>query len=257
MAHEPKEGRSSIRLGPMDVPKASDVLADELRERILSGEFSEDAPLPPERELVTQTEMSRSTVREALRILEVQGLVRIKAGRAGGAFIQRPSGDSVATSVNMVIRGQQIRVAALHETREGIEPFCAKLAAQHRTDEDLKALDAANEEIADESGTLASFLQANVDWHVGVATASHNELLTGFMSALSQAIYAATENETFVDQEVRRLTVKAHYSVTRAIRSKDPAAALRRMQRHVHSYGEAIQEIEERTEISVPNTDQT
>ena len=73
----------------MEVPKASDVLANGLRERILSGEFPEGTPLPPERELVTQTRMSRTTVREALRILEVQGLVRIKAGRAGGAFVQR------------------------------------------------------------------------------------------------------------------------------------------------------------------------
>jgi DNA-binding FadR family transcriptional regulator len=55
------------RLGPLTVPKASDVLAAELRERILDGEFAEGTALPAERELVTQTRMSRSTVREALR----------------------------------------------------------------------------------------------------------------------------------------------------------------------------------------------
>src|SRR6266496_2247824 len=76
--------RQPVRLTPMQVPKASDVLADDLRERILRGEFPENTALPPERELVVQTRMSRTTVREALRILEVQGLVRIKAGRAGG-----------------------------------------------------------------------------------------------------------------------------------------------------------------------------
>ena len=90
--------RSSITLGPVDVPKAPDVLARELRERILSGELPEGAALPAERELVKQTQMSRATVREALRILEVQNLVRVKAGRAGGAFVQRPSTASMATS---------------------------------------------------------------------------------------------------------------------------------------------------------------
>ena len=70
--------RSAIRLSPMEVPKASDVLANELRERILSGDYPEGTPLPPERELVVQTRMSRTTVREALRVLEVQGLIRIK-----------------------------------------------------------------------------------------------------------------------------------------------------------------------------------
>jgi DNA-binding FadR family transcriptional regulator len=252
-AQEPKTSRSTVKLMPMEVPKASDVLANELRERILTGEFVEGTALPPERELVTQTRMSRTTVREALRILEVQGLVRIKTGRAGGAFVQRPGKDSVATSVNLLIRGQQIRLAALLETREAIEPFCAKLAARHRTDADLARLEQANKDIADSEGSLAQFLQANVDWHVGVATASHNELLMGLMMALSRAIYTATENENFVDAEVRRTTVRAHRSVTDAIRTQDPEAAVRRMGRHVHAYAEALLAVDERTEISVPD----
>jgi DNA-binding FadR family transcriptional regulator len=250
-AQEPKTVRSPVRLAPMEVPKASDVLANELRERILNGEYPEGTALPPERELVIQTAMSRTTVREALRILEVQGLVRIKTGRAGGAFVQRPGQDSVASSVSLLIRGQQIRLADLLETREAIEPFCARLAARNRTDADLAKLEDANKAIADSEGTLAQFLQANVDWHVGVATASHNELLTGLMTALSRAIYAATENEDFVDAEVRRTTVRAHRSITDAIRAQDPDAAVRRMGRHVHAYAEAVLQVDERTDIVV------
>ncbi|MFD0306892.1 FadR/GntR family transcriptional regulator [Streptomyces sp. NPDC059517] len=251
-AARPSGGRQSvIRLAPMEVPKASDVLANELRERILSGEFDEGTALPPERELVVQTQMSRTTVREALRILEVQDLVRIKTGRAGGAFVQRPGKDSIASSVSLLIRGRQIRLSSLLETREAIEPYCARLAATQRTEEDLAALDAANEAIADEHGTLAAFLQANVDWHVAVATASHNELLTGFMAALSRAIYAATENERFVDAEVRRVAVRAHQSITDAIRAQDPKAAARRMTRHVHGYADAVLAVDERTDITV------
>src|SRR3954469_21217021 len=112
------DARSTIQLSPMDVPKASDVLANKLRERILSGEYPEGTPLPPERELVVQTRMSRTTVREALRILEVQGLIRIKAGRAGGAFVQHPGEESVADSLDLLIRGRRIRLASVHETRE-------------------------------------------------------------------------------------------------------------------------------------------
>ncbi|OXM61027.1 GntR family transcriptional regulator [Amycolatopsis vastitatis] len=236
----------------MEVPKASDVLADDLRERILEGEFEVDTALPTERELVVQTQMGRTTVREALRILEVQGLVRIKAGRGGGAFVQRPGRDSITSSVNLLIRGQKVRLAALLETREAIEPYCAKLAARHRTEADLARLDTANKAIADENSSLADFLHANVDWHVAVATASHNELLTGLMTALSTAIYAATENEAFIDDEVRRTTARAHKSITAAIRAQDPDAAMRRMGRHVHAYAEAVLEVDERTEIPVP-----
>lgn len=242
--------RSTIRLSPMEVPKASDVLANELRERILSGEYPEGTPLPPERELVVQTRMSRTTVREALRILEVQGLIRIKAGRAGGAFVQRPGEEYVASSLELLIRGRQIRLTSVHETREAVEPMCARLAAQHRTAGDLRRIDAANEAIAASDG-LDDFLRANVDWHVAVATASHNEILTGIMMALSRAIYTVTNNEGFINDEVRDITVRAHRSVTRAIKERDADAAVRRMSRHVHAYAAAALEVDDRTAITV------
>ena len=243
--------RSAVVLNPVEVPKASDVLARELRERILSGELAEGTTLPAERELVKQTQMSRATVREALRILEVQNLVRVRAGRAGGAFVQRPTSKSMASSVTMLIRGSKIKLADLMETREALEPFSAELAARKRTDDDLAVLDRANKDIANPDAELAAFLQANLDWHVGVAAASHNELLIGFMIALSHAIYTGTENAAFVDDDVRAVTARAHRSITNAIRSKDADAAGRRMRRHVHSYAKAALAVDEREAITV------
>ena len=243
--------RSGITLGPFEVPKASDVLASQLRERILNGELAEGVSLPAERDLVKQTQMSRATVREALRILEVQNLVRVRAGRAGGAFIQRPTTKSMASSVSMLIRGRQIKLADLLETREALEPFCAELAARKRTDDDLAVLDRANSDIVEPDADLPAFLQANLDWHVGVAMSGHNELLIGFMTALSQAIYAGTENAAFVDDNVRKVTARAHRSITNAIRSRDADAAGRRMRNHVHSYAKAALAVDERDAIIV------
>jgi DNA-binding FadR family transcriptional regulator len=243
--------RSDLKLSPVAVPKASDVLAGQLRERILNGELLEGAPLPAERELVKQTQMSRATVREALRILEVQNLVRVKAGRAGGAFVQRPTTKSIANSVSMLIRGRHIKVVDLMETREALEPFCAELAARNRTSEDLAVLDRANEEIADPDADLEQFLRSNLDWHVGVAVASHNELLIGFMIALSEAIYAGTEDEGFVDIEVRAVTTTAHRMITSAIHDRDAETAGRRMRKHVHGYADALAESDEREAIVV------
>jgi DNA-binding FadR family transcriptional regulator len=236
----------------MQVPKASEVLANELREGILSGRFPKGSALPSERDMVTQTQMSRTTVREALRILEVQGLVRIKTGRLGGAFVQQPDGDSVADTVSLLIRGQRIRLTALLEAREGIEPVCAQLAAKYRTDSDLDRLETANAAITAD-GPLEDFLQANVAWHLAVAAASHNELLNGFMTGLSRAIYSSTDNRGFIDAEIRRITARAHARITEAIRAGDTDAALRRMIRHVHSYAQAIAGVESRTAIEVPS----
>jgi len=85
-----------------------------------------------------------------------------------------------------------------------------------------------------------------------VAEASHNELLTGFMLALSRAIYTATDNQAFVDAEVRRTTIRAHTRVTEAIEAGDGDGAHRRMSRHLHKYAEAISGVEDRTAIEVP-----
>jgi DNA-binding FadR family transcriptional regulator len=153
--------------------------------------------------------------------------------------------------VSLLIRGRHIRLAAIFEAREGIEPTCARLAAKYRTDADLARLAAANAAIS-LGGPLEDFLQANVDWHVAVAEASHNELLTGIMLALSRVIYTATDNQAFVDAEVRRTTIRAHARVTEAIEAGDTEAALRRMTRHLHTYTEAISEVEDRTAIEVP-----
>ena len=243
--------RNALLLPPIDVPKASDVLADILRERILAGDFPEDTALPAERDLVAQARMSRTTVREALRILEAQGFVRIKTGRAGGAFVRMPGDESVASSVELFIKGRRIRLAALLETREAIEPALAQFAAQRRTAEDLTAMDKANDVMAVPNAPLADFLQANVDWHVAVAQASHNELLVGFMSALSRALYLSTENQRFIDESVRRATARAHKAITNAIRNQDTAAAVRRMSRHLHEYATAVTLVEDRVEIDV------
>jgi DNA-binding FadR family transcriptional regulator len=81
--------------------------------------------------------------------------------------------------------------------------------------------------------------------------AGHNQLLIGFMTALSQAIYTGTENAAFVDDDVRAVTQRAHKSITTAIRNGDPEAAGRRMRRHVHSYAKAALAVDKRDAIIV------
>ncbi|WP_329281197.1 FadR/GntR family transcriptional regulator [Streptomyces sp. NBC_01451] len=243
---------SDPRFDVVRVPKASDVLAAEVRERILSGEFTEGMALPPERQLVDQTGLSRATVREALRILEVERLVRIRPGRGGGAFVHRPGHESVTNTVRLVIRGQQIRLEALHETREAIEPTCAALAAKRRTPADLTELDAAHAELLAADDDVPRFLRANVRWHTAVAKAGDNELLIGFMTALSQSIYAATDIDRFMDTEIREVTARAHARINEAIRAQNGPAAMRRMTRHVCGFARAAAEVDQRQRVGLP-----
>ena len=223
----------------MHVPKASDLLADELRERILGGDYAVGMALPTARVLAAQTQLSRMTVHEALRILEIQGLIEIRVGRTGGSFVKEPGQDAVAESVRLLVRGRSIDTTRLLEARAVLEPACAELAARHRSVEELDTLQRANVALA-VSGTTAEFLAANVDWHVAVALASGNEILGGLMQAVARSTFVPANYRIRVDESERRLTEQAHRGITAAIRDGDPDLARQRMARQIEVNAEAL-----------------
>ena len=97
-------------LGKVEVPKAPELLASRLREQILSGAVAEGDVLPTERALGAQTGLGRSTVREALRILQNEGFISIRSGRNGGPVARRPERAFVETSLEHFIRAQRLRL---------------------------------------------------------------------------------------------------------------------------------------------------
>ena len=227
-----------LDITPVNVPKAADVLAGILREKILGGDLNEGMSLPNERDLGSQAGLSRASVREALRILEGEGLIATRIGRNGGSAVVRPSSAAIERSVGIFIRGQRIRLEAVLETRSAIEPPSARFAALHRTDADLEEIEKSHLKLqqASEAGDIPAYVRANLDWHVQVVRASHNELLMAFISAVSQSVYVATDLEGFNSVTVRNAVIRAHRRVMDAIHARDGDAAARRMARHVEAY---------------------
>lgn len=228
--------RPGLVLGGLRVPKASDVLADELRRQILDGVLPEGAALPVERDLAATSGLSRTAVREALRILEIDGLVQTRPGRAGGSFVRRPDASSMARSVGAFVAGRKVKFRALLEVREALEPAGAELAATYRDDDDLAELDNACQRLEESFDDVSGFLLRNLEWHVAVVHASHNDLMDAFIRSLSQAILHGTEIEDFYSETTRELTAAAHRKVVAAIRDGDAGKARRTMTRHVHAY---------------------
>ena len=227
-----------LDISPVNVPKAADVLAGILREKILGGDLNEGMSLPNERDLGSQAGLSRASVREALRILEGEGLIATRIGRNGGSAVVRPSSAAIERSVGIFIRGQRIRFEAVLETRAAIEPPSARFAALHRSDADLDEIEKAHLKLqqASQAEDVPGYVRANLDWHVQVVRASHNELLMAFISAVSQSVYVATDLEGFNSAAVRNAVIRAHRRVMDAIRARDGDAAARRMDRHVAAY---------------------
>ena len=221
------------KLGPIRVPRSSEVLASHLRVHILDGSIADGVPLPAERELVVQTGLSRGSVREALRILHTEGLITTRPGRLGGSVARRPGDDALARYIGLFVQGRGISLMSLLQVREAVEPPIASLAALNRTDEDLEALAVINAKVEDAFANVPVYLEENVNWHVAVATASHNELLKALLIAISGLIFKASAIENFASEEVRTLVIRAHKRILEAIEKRDAEAAQRRMARHL------------------------
>ncbi|HEX4326118.1 MAG TPA: FCD domain-containing protein [Burkholderiales bacterium] len=232
---------SAPSLGLIYVPKSCDLLADRLRTQILDGTIADGAALPAERDLVLQTGLSRGSVREALRILQTEGLVMTRPGRLGGSVARRPGDDAMARYVGMFVQGRGISLLSLLQTREAIGPKLAALAARNRNDEDLDALLDATRRVEDAFADVPVYLAENVNWHRTVAVASHNELLKSFVVAISDLVYKASAIENFANDDVRNLVIKAHRRIADAIAAQDAEAAERRMARHLTAITQQMQ----------------
>jgi DNA-binding FadR family transcriptional regulator len=223
------------RLGRISVQKSYEVLADRLRQTILDGEFAEGVRLPTERELVSQTGLSRGSVREALRKLEVEGLVKTRLGRLGGNIVSRPGNESMAHVITQFVRGRRLSLRTLQEARETLEPELARLAAQRRSAEDIQRLRDLNAEMERAVDDRNQFAAVNVDWHNAVAAASGNDLLAAFLYSISYGVAVSTVAEEYDTPDLRREVMRAHERIIVAIEAGDGDSAFRRMERHLEA----------------------
>jgi GntR family transcriptional repressor for pyruvate dehydrogenase complex len=223
----------TVVISRVSAPKPHDLLADQLREAILRGEISEGEALPPERELVEQTGLTRGSVRGALRTLVAEGLVETRPGRFGGNVVTLPRKESMTNSIGLFIRGRRLTLRALHETRGALEPALARLAASHRTEKDLEELKALHQELIDCAGSFQQFSQVNIKWHNAVARASGNELLSAVLHAISYGVAVSTTIEEYDTPETRKQVIHVHSLIISAIEERDGDLAERRMKQHI------------------------
>jgi GntR family transcriptional regulator, transcriptional repressor for pyruvate dehydrogenase complex len=112
----------------------------QIEEAIIKGDLGVGAKLPSERELQTKFQTSRATIREALRVLEQKGLLKIKKGSAGGSFVEQTSGAKIGESLELLIRLGEVTLTQLFEFRSNIEAMAFESAVHKATDTDIKKL---------------------------------------------------------------------------------------------------------------------
>src|SRR5881409_2007294 len=125
---------------PVLVARASSAIADQIRSAIVSGRVPPGDRLPPERELAEQFGVSRVTVRDALRALEAMGLIEVRVGARGGAFVTVPTGSIVGQTMSDMMMMSAVTPEDIVEARLVVELGTVTLACARATDDDLARL---------------------------------------------------------------------------------------------------------------------
>lgn len=217
--------------------KLSTVIADELRKIIFNNEYESGDPFFSEREIVEKWECSRATAREALLLLEFEGLVSIKPGQRGGVFVREPNAKSFTRSFQTSINFNQITHEEIAEIRVEVESICAKLAAERATEEDLLAISEAMTELENE--ILAKRRASkNVEFHMAIVNATQNRILIMLMNVLESIVFEDVLRFDYTDTQFKEI-IDIHRKIFEAIKNRDSKTASRRMRRHMEAYRKA------------------
>lgn len=217
---------------PVTGPRPATEIIQQIRELIHGQRLKADDRLPPERDLAEQFGVSRNSVRQALRSLEEQGLLAIRKGATGGAFIQGGGAVAVPTLMSDLFSLGAIRPQDLTEVRVLIGVEVVRLACERCAEEDIDRLednvDAAEEAVR--TGDLESRTRLNLEFHKMLARMSGNSLLI----AITDGVVTITKQ--FVDRIGRTPTsyvMPFRRRLLKLLRARDADGAAAEMRRHL------------------------
>lgn len=228
-------GRRPATFQPVRPVRLYQRIVTQVEDALARGDLKPGQRLPSERELVLQFGTSRSTVREALRVLESNGIVRSRPGDPNGPEVLPVSAGGLTKQLDRLTRVDGLGLAELIGSRMILDSSANRLAARLRTEDELAEMDAA---IATMRAVIDQgyerFSQADIAFHDAVARASRNALIQLCNQAVRNAVLSliSTEIRQAHHQHARmRASARHHEEVLAAIRAGDgPAAA--RISRH-------------------------
>ncbi len=238
--------------------RVSQQVVTEICRLIRQGVYRAGDQLPPERELADQLQVSRPSLREALRVLEMTGIVESRHG--GGTFVLDMFPSGVVSPLALLLEATGDAVGDLWEMRIIFEPSIAARAAVRATPASIERLQTLVEQLQDASNNDASdevLIQLDRDLHHELAAASANQVAVRVLALINELLMEGRRH--FITSRERRSKANvSHRAIVEAVRRRDPAAARLAMQSHLEEIeafilGELITESSEEPEVS--NTD--
>ena len=209
---------------------AQRIVRDIARNRLSAGDL-----LPPERVMLEKYGTGRGTLREALRLLEFQGVIALKPGPGGGPVLMSPSASSLAGTLMLLMQLNRAPYRVIVEVRNAIEPMTSELAAQNMTAEQLADLQQTVTDMRSSLTEGEAFLEANKRFHDVIAWSSGNVLFAYLVDSLL-GILDGTAIGIEYPMHRRSAILKAHEGIYAALAARDPEAAHKQMQAHIDEY---------------------
>ncbi len=222
-----------VQFHSVRVARASDDVLRQIKASIQDGKLGPGARLPSEKDLAEQFGLSRITIRDALRVLESQGLVEIKVGAGGGAFVTQPDAQRLMASLTDLLRLQKASMNELVESQLVIETAIVTFAAERATGTDFeamqRAIDAAR---AGYSSGNPRFTSHSVDFHIALAEAAKNPILHFTVSSFRTLFYE-TLDKLLPDDAMAQRAIKDHQLLLDAIKARNAQRARELIERHL------------------------
>ncbi|HEY6100194.1 MAG TPA: FadR/GntR family transcriptional regulator [Anaeromyxobacter sp.] len=226
-------GEPQPQLGGIEAirrPRLYEEVAKQLREMIGDGRFRPGDRLPPERELVRRFQVSRGSVRDAIRTLEVMGLVRSRQGE--GTKVQELTADSLIPPLSAALVPKRELIAELLEIRKIVEPAFAARAAAHATPQEVSGMQVVIRRQREKTRRRESTIEEDSEFHYLVAMASGNSVVNKVVDVLMDLMRESRARSLQVDGRLER-SLEGHTRILRAIERRSPKAAELAMRRHL------------------------
>jgi len=221
---------SPIRINPPRRKPASpgrtrlnEQVVAQIKDLIFSHELKVGEKLPSERELAAHMAVSRVVVREALRSLEQSGLIEIRPGLAGGAFVVHDLQKPLFGCVHDLFRTGSLSIPDFAEARRVVECFTVRRAAEAATAETVGRLSTINEEMAGAVDNEQRFVALHSEFHKEIARFSENPLMNLFVEALFELLSRLRPDPSFYDRKFILGTYERHKAIIEALGRKDVA----------------------------------
>lgn len=217
----------------VSVGRMSEIIVEQIRLLIRQGQLKPGDRLPPERDLCERFDVSRVTVREALRMLESSGLVEIRVGARGGAFVTVPSSDWVGEGLTDLLFMSVVSAADVTEVRLILEVGIVPLVCERATDEDLVELEKICARAQEALRADEYSMDMSLEFHARVAQATHNPALEMLVESFRGPILMSLQEAHEAAPEMGHVGTEEHELFIQAVRRRDVDGASRIMREHL------------------------